>query len=167
MQIKKKFKNLLTIIIPRHIHRAGEIIDKINNLNLKTVLHSSNLNNLNNVDIYLVDTFGETNKFYSIGCPVFLGKSIVKTGGQNPLEAARFGARILHGPNTDNFKDVYKLLKKLNISIKIKTPEQLATSINFKKNKRAGKKIKNIGEKILKKTINELDYLINNELKKT
>ena len=40
-------------------------------------------------------------------------------------------------------------------------------SINFKKNKRAGKKIKNIGEKILKKTINELDYLINNELKKT
>ena len=165
--LKKKFKNLLTIIIPRHIHRAGEIIDKINNLNLKTVLHSSNLNNLNNVDIYLVDTFGETNKFYSIGCPVFLGKSIAKIGGQNPLEAARFGARILHGPNTDNFKDVYKLLKTLNISKKIKTPEQLATSINFKNNKRAGKKIKNIGEKILKKTINELDYLINNELKKT
>ena len=167
IKIKKRFKNLLTIIIPRHIHRAGEIIDKINSLNLKTVLHSSNLNNLNNVDIYLVDTFGETNKFYSIGCPVFLGKSIAKIGGQNPLEAARFGARILHGPNTDNFKDVYKLLKTLNISKKIKTPEQLATSINFKKNKRAGKKIKNIGEKILKKTINELDYLINNELKKT
>ena len=73
----------------------------------------------------------------------------------------------MHGPNTDNFQDVYKLLKTLNISKKIKTPEQLATSINFKKNKRAGKKIKNIGEKILKKTINELDYLINNELKKT
>ena len=51
----------------------------------------------------------------------FLGGSIIKRGGQNPLEAARFGAKILHGPNTDNFTDVYKLLKSLNISKKIKS----------------------------------------------
>ena len=61
-------------------------------------------------------------------------------------------AKIFHGPNIDNFKDVYKLLKSLNISKKINTPKQLASSINFfKKNKNIGKKIKNIGEKILKK----------------
>ena len=35
---------------------------------------------------------------------------MIKRGGQNPLEAARYGARILHGPNIDNFKDVYKTL---------------------------------------------------------
>ena len=167
IEIKKKIKNLLTVIIPRHIHRTKEIINKIENLNLKVVRHSSNFKNLKNVDIYLVDTFGETNKFHSIGCPVFLGKSIIKGGGQNPLEAARFGSRILHGPNIENFKDVYKLLKVFNISKKIKTSKQLASSIIFKKNKRAGIKIKNIGKKILKKTINELDYLISNEFKKT
>ena len=44
---------------------------------------------------------------------------MIKHGGQNPLEAARFGAKIFHGPNIDNFKDVYKLLKSLNISKKI------------------------------------------------
>ena len=167
LKLKKKITNLLTIIIPRHIHRANEITNEIKNLNLKIALHSSKPKNLKNVDIYLVDTFGETKKFHQIGNTVFLGGSIIKRGGQNPLEATRLGAKILHGPNTDNFKDVYKHLKLLNISKKINTPLQLASSIVFKKNKNSGKKIKQIGKKILKKTINELDNLINNEYKKT
>ena len=167
LKLKKKITNLLTIIIPRHIHRANEITNELKNLNLKIALHSSKPKNLKNVDIYLVDTFGETKKFHQIGNTVFLGGSIIKRGGQNPLEAARLGAKILHGPNTDNFKDVYKHLKLLNISKKINTPLQLASSIIFKKNKNSGKKIKQIGKKILKKTINELDNLINNEYKKT
>ena len=167
LKLKKKITNLLTIIIPRHIHRANEITNEIKNLNLKIALHSSKPKNLKNVDIYLVDTFGETKKFHQIGNTVFLGGSIIKRGGQNPLEATRLGAKILHGPNTDNFKDVYKHLKLLNISKKINTPLQLASSIIFKKNKNSGKKIKQIGKKILKKTINELNKLINNEYKKT
>ena len=167
LKLKKKITNLLTIIIPRHIHRANEITNQIKNLNLKIALHSSKPKKLKNVDIYLVDTFGETKKFHQIGNTVFLGGSIIKRGGQNPLEATRLGAKILHGPNTDNFKDVYKHLKLLNISKKINTPLQLASSIIFKKNKNSGKKIKQIGKKILKKTINELDNLINNEYKKT
>ena len=165
IELKKKFKNLLTIIIPRHIHRSKEIVKEIKSHGLNCACHSSNKKNLKNVDIYIVDTFGETKKFHKIGSSVFLGGSIINRGGQNPLEAARFGAKIFHGPNIDNFKDVYKLLKKLKISKKIKTPKELASSIFFKKNKRLGLKIKNIGEKILKKTIKELDYLIINELK--
>ena len=98
---------------------------------------------------------------------MFLGGSIINRGGQNPLEAARYGAKILHGPNVDNFLDIYKLLKILKVSKKIKTPKELAQSISFIKNKNIGKKINNIGEKILKKTIKELDSQIYNELKKT
>ena len=123
--------------------------------------------NLKNTDIYIVDTFGETKKFHKIGYSVFLGGSIIKRGGQNPLEAARYGAKILHGPNIDNFKDIYKLLRSFKVSKKISTTRQLVSSITFKKNKNIGIKIKNIGVIILKKTIKELDNLINNELKKT
>ena len=167
LELKSFYKNLITIIIPRHVHRVREIISDIENLNLKYQLHSSNLKSLKNVDIYIVDTFGETKKFHKIGSSVFLGGSIINRGGQNPLEAARFGARILHGPNISNFKDIYKLLKLNNASKRIRSPKQLASSIIFKRNKTIGNKIKNIGEKILKKTIKELDYLIKNELKKT
>jgi len=167
LELKKKIKNLITIIIPRHVHRSEEIKKSIEKLGLNVEIHSSNKKNLKNTDIYLVDTFGETKKFHKIASTVFLGGSIINRGGQNPLEAARYGAKILHGTNTDNFKDVYKLLKSLNVSRIIYTPNQLASSITFKKNKNIGIKIKKIGDKILKKTIKEIDSLITNEFKKT
>ena len=167
IELKNKINNLTTIIIPRHIHRVKKIISEIRKLNLKVTSHSSKIKNLKNTDIYIVDTFGETKKFHKIGCSVFLGGSIIKRGGQNPLEAARFGARILHGPFIDNFKDVYKLLKSFNVSKKISTPKQLASLITFRKNERIGPRIDKIGAIILKKTIKELDNLINNEFKKT
>ena len=167
IQLRKKIKNLITIIIPRHIHRSEEITSKIKNLGLKVSKHSAKPRSLKDTDIYIVDTFGETKKFHKIGSSVFLGGSIIDRGGQNPLEAARFGAKILHGPNTDNFKDVYKLLKSLNVSKKILTPKKLSSSITFRKNKIIGNKIKDIGQNILKKTIKELDYFIIDEFKKT
>ena len=167
IELKKKIKNLITIIIPRHVHRAKEIIFDLEKLGLKIISHSSKNINLKKADIYIVDTFGETKKFHRLGGSVFLGGSIIKRGGQNPLEAARYGTRILHGPNIDNFKDVYRLLKNLKVSKKIKTPKELAKLVTFKKNKKIGIKIKKIGEKILKKTIKELDDLIDDEFKKT
>ena len=167
IELKKKVKSLLTIIIPRHVHRVKEIKSKLENLNLKVITHSSNKENLKNIDIYIVDTFGETKKFHKIGCSVFLGGSVINRGGQNPLEAARYGAKILHGPNVNNFKDIYKTLLELKVSKKINTSKELASQIIFKRNKNLGDKIKKIGVKILKKTINDLDKLINNEFKKT
>ena len=167
MELKKRVKNLITIIIPRHIHRVAEIVSEVKNLNLKSTCHSSKLKSLKNIDIYIVDTFGETKKFHKVGSSIFFGGSIIKRGGQNPLEAARFGAKILHGPNIDNFKDVYKLLKSFGISKRISTSKELASSIIFKKNKYTGIKIKNMGAKILKKTIKELDYFISDDFKKT
>ena len=167
IELKKKIKNLLTILIPRHIHRAQEIKSELENLRLNVTNHSLNTKNLKNIDIYIVDTFGETKQFHKVGTSVFIGGSIINRGGQNPLEAARYGARILHGPNVDNFKDVYKDLSNLKISKKITTPRELASAIIFKRNKKLGDRIKKIGVKILKETINDLDKLIKNEFKKT
>ena len=167
LQLIKKVKNLLTIIIPRHVHRAKEIKSKLESLKLNVINHSSNKKDLKNADIYIVDTFGETKKFHKFGCSVFIGGSIINRGGQNPLEAARYGARILHGPNINNFKDVYKTLSNLKISKKINNSKELASQIIFRRNKNQGDKIKKIGVKILKETINDLDKLIKNEFKKT
>ena len=167
IELKKQNKNLITIIIPRHVHRTEKIVRDIQNLGLNIALHSSNNSNLKDKDIYIVDTFGETKKFHKIASSVFFGGSIISRGGQNPLEAARFGARILHGPNVDNFKDVYKLLKFLKISKQINSPKKLASLISFKKNKHKTLKIKKIGRKIFNKTVIEIDNLINNEFKKT
>ena len=162
--LKKKVKNMITIIIPRHINRVNQIISQINELGLNAISRRSNKKKLDNIDIYLVDTFGESKKFYKFATTVFLGGSIIKRGGQNPLEPARFGAKILHGPNIDNFRDVYKYLNQLKISSSINSPQQCANSIIFKKNMKKVKKMKYLGTTILKKTLNELDKSIHNEI---
>jgi len=164
---KRKYTDLITIIIPRHVHRVREIVSELEKLKLKVNIHSLRPKNLKNTDIYIVDTFGETKKFHKLGASVFLGGSIINRGGQNPLEAARYGAKILHGPFVSNFTDIYKLLKSNKISKKINTASQLSKEITFNKNVQSGFKIKNIGEKILKKTIKVLDKHIFNEFKKT
>ena len=167
IQLRKKIKNLLTIIIPRHIHRVPQIILDLQKFNLNISQHTSKIKDLSKTDIYLVDTYGETQKFFKLSSSVFLGGSIIKRGGQNPLEPARYGAKIFHGPNVDNFKDVYKLLKSLKISKQIKTYNSLANSIRFKKPINKATKIDKIGKIILKRTINEIDFQIKNEIKKT
>ena len=162
--LKKKYKNLITVIIPRHIHRVKQITDQLEELNINVVNHSSNPKSLKNTDIYLVDTFGENKYFYQIAATVFLGGSIIKHGGQNPLEPARFGAKILHGPNIENFKEVYSYLEKLKISQKIKGPAQLTKQVTFKKNMKKVLKINYLGKMIFNKTIKKLDKYIYNEI---
>ena len=162
--LKKKNKNIITIIIPRHINRVNQIISQINELGLNVISRSSNKRKLKNIDIFVVDTFGESKKFYKFATTVFLGGSIIKKGGQNPLEPAQFGTKILHGPNIDNFKDVYKYLNQLKISAKVNSPQECANSIIFRKNMKKAKKMKYLGTTILKKTLNELDKSIHNEI---
>jgi len=160
--LKKKNKNIITIIIPRHINRVYEIIEQLKKLKLNIITRSSRNKKLDNIDIFIVDTFGESKKFYKIATSVFLGGSIISRGGQNPLEPARFGTKILHGPYVGNFKEVYRYLDKLRISSKVKTPSQCANSIIFKKNMKKVKKMKILGKNILKNTLNELDKSIHN-----
>jgi len=160
--LKRKIKNLITIIIPRHINRTNEIISNIANLNLKVTCHSKKPKNLGNTDIYLVDAYGESRKFYEIAKTVFLGGSLINRGGQNPLEAARYGAKILHGKNIKNFDDIYKYLKKLNFSRSINNSEELASSIDFKFSNNRKFKIQKMGNKILEQTTKEINLLIKN-----
>ena len=129
LRLKEKIPNALTIIIPRHIDRSQNIKKDIEKLNLKLHLHSSNEKIDKKTDIYLVDTFGETKLFLNLFKIVFLGGSIMGHGGQNPLEAARLGCKVIHGKNIANFKEVYSLLNKKKISRKISTINQAESEI--------------------------------------
>ena len=165
-KLKIKYKDLLTIIIPRHIHRTREIINEIKKLDLKIHLHDSKKKIDKKTDIYLVNTFGQTKSFFKICKTVFLGGSIISHGGQNPLEAVRYGCKILHGPHVWNFDEIYTLLKKYNISSKILNSKQLNLKvdkmIDDKNNsKNLELKLKYYSHKILHSTLNEINIYIN------
>ena len=165
-KLKIKYKNLLTVIIPRHIHRTKKIIKEIKELNLKIHLHDSRKKIDEETDIYLVNSFGQTQSFFKACKTVFLGGSIIEHGGQNPLEAAKYGCQILHGPNVWNFKEIYNLLEVHGVSNKITTTKQLSLKVeqifNSKKNsKKLQLKIKILGNKILESTLNEINFYMN------
>ena len=162
-KLKNKYKNLLTIIIPRHIQRSNNIINEIENLDLKVQKRSAGNKIGKNTDVYLVDSYGESKSFYKICKTVFLGGSLINHGGQNPLESARLGCKILHGPNVQNFSEVYNFLEKNNLSSKFHNTDQL---VNLIKKSFAAKtnftnktiKLKKMGSYILNKTFTEINY---------
>jgi len=135
-------------------------------LNLK--VHTDNSKNKVNkdTDIYLVNSYGRTKSFFRICKTVFLGGSMIGHGGQNPLEATRYGCKILHGPNIWNFDEIYGLLNKHNVSKQINNFNQMTYNIDkifrYKNNSKNIKSIiKNLGNKILSSTIKEVNFFIN------
>ncbi len=165
LELKNKYKKFISIIIPRHVNRAESIKNDLENLKLKVHLHSSKINIENDTDIYLVDTYGETKSFLNMCKVVYLGGSIIRRGGQNPLEAARSGCKVIHGSNVDNFKEIYALLNNIGVSskingvkdAKIKIIKNLKTNVKQKKNI---VKINQLGRKILNSINLEIRNLI-------
>ena len=162
--------HILQIIIPRHIERIDKITADLKKLRLKIVL-SSELNTLNDTtDILLINSYGEALKFYNISKYVFIGKSLlkslIKNGGQNPIEAARLGCKIFHGPFISNFEETYEYLKKLNVTKEINNSDELGLLLveefqNDKaKNQEVTKKIEDYGENILNNVITEIKAYI-------
>ena len=161
IKLKKKYKNLLTIVIPRHVSRVKLIENELNNLNLKVHLDQPPKKISANTDIYLVNSYGKTKSFYKECKNVFLGGSLIKHGGQNPLEAVRYGCKVFHGPNISNFREIYEFLKNKNFSSKIANHQNLTNllSLNFKKkiqHKKIVKTLHLIGKNILNKTYKEI-----------
>jgi len=168
-ELKKKYKNLLTIIIPRHVERVDSIISELKKLNLIIHTHLPKKKINKNTDIYIVNSYGKTKSFYNYCKNVFLGGSLINHGGQNPLEPARYGCNIIHGPNVDNFNEIYKFLNQNKMSKNISNQNEMLNILDnlFTKKistKKIQKKINIIGKNILKTTYQEINLLLKNEI---
>ena len=162
LKIRKKLKNLLTIIIPRHIERSEKIKIELEKLGLKVFLHSNQKKIDFDTDIYLVNAYDKTKFFFNKCKNVFLGGSLINHGGQNPLEAARYDCNILHGPNIQNFNEIYQFLKEKNASYQVKNINEFCKILSkLLSSKKPYKKIKTdidiLGENILNKTLKKIN----------
>jgi 3-deoxy-D-manno-octulosonic-acid transferase len=111
-RLRAKIPTLLTVIAPRHPDR-GESIAEIGKVSGLTVaLRSRGELPKRDVDVYIADTVGELGLVYRIAPIVFMGGSLATHGGQNPIEAIRLGAAVLHGPCVWNFAEIYSTLDK-------------------------------------------------------
>ena len=170
LNLRKTYKDLITIIIPRHINRCIEIRDLCNKHKLSSqVLNDKELIK-DNCEIIIINSFGALSKFYNYSKSVFIGKSMIKklekVSGQNPIEAAKLKCKIYHGPYVYNFKEIYDLLKSYKISEEINGEKDLCEKLSrdLKNSEDDENKttdiINDLGQKILENTTKEINKLL-------
>jgi 3-deoxy-D-manno-octulosonic-acid transferase len=109
-RLKHSFPGLLTILVPRHPERGASIAGIARGAGLTFAQRSLGELPDRATEIYVADTLGELGMIYRLAPIVFIGGSLVGHGGQNPIEAAKLGAAILHGPHVWNFAEIYSVL---------------------------------------------------------
>lgn len=132
-QVHQRLKSLqvglLTLIIPRHPDRGEEVATRLRGQGQDVSLRSNGDAIRPETDIYVADTMGEMGLFFRIAGVVFMGKSLVPLGGQNPLEAARLDCAIVHGPHMMNFEDISERFNKTGAALQVADGEALFSAV--------------------------------------
>lgn len=124
--------SLLTIIAPRRWERGVEIVEAARARGLTAALRSQESEPRRDVDVYIVDGVGELGLiFRSVGV-VLMGKSLLPGGGgQNPIEPAKLGCAILHGPYVENFTEAYGELAATKAAARVTDAASLARAAQY------------------------------------
>ncbi len=173
LRLREIFKDIKTIIAPRHIVRIKQIKYLCEKLNLNFQVLNKEDQIQEDKELIIVNSFGILNNFYKFSKSVFIGKSLIKKlkndSGQNPIDAAKFGCKIYHGPYVYNFEEIYKILEKHKISKKIENIDDLANYITDDFNMQTfqqgnTKLIEELGNQTLINTIKNINNHILNEI---
>lgn len=125
--LKPAFPDLLTVIVPRHPQRGGEIADMARNAGIAPALRSAGQKP---GEIYIADTLGELGVFFRLCKNVVMGGSFVDIGGHNVIEPAQAGAVILSGPFIRNFITIMEDFRASGALIQLKGAGELAAQLS-------------------------------------
>lgn len=115
---------LKLLIAPRHIDRVSSIVDELQNNEFTVSLRSKMLDEPSS-NIVILDTIGELKSVYAAADMVFIGKSLLEKGGQNPLEPASWGKPAVFGPHMQNFRDIAAMLLKAEGAVQVNDAVEL------------------------------------------
>jgi 3-deoxy-D-manno-octulosonic-acid transferase len=128
-RLRQAFPGLLTIVVPRHVQRGRGIYDLAARYGLASALRSLRQIPDARTEVYVADTMGELGMVYRLAPIVFMGGSLVEHGGQNPIEAVKLGAAVLHGPHVWNFAEIYAALDASRGAAEVGDGERLVSQI--------------------------------------
>ncbi|MGO2274331.1 lipid IV(A) 3-deoxy-D-manno-octulosonic acid transferase [Pseudoalteromonas nigrifaciens] len=123
----EKQPNALLIIAPRHPEQFDKVADLLTQSTLSFSRRSNN--NYNNENVLLADTLGELQYLYGAANVSFIGGSLIRRGGHNPLESAAFSVGVISGAHTYNFDHIYPELIKLKGAIVVDNADELTQQL--------------------------------------
>lgn len=108
--LRARWPQMLTLLAPRHPDRAADLANQARARGLRVALRSETEWPPADVDVFIIDRLGELGLWYRVSPIAFIGGTLVPVGGHNPLEAARLGCAVIHGPYVRNALDAYNKL---------------------------------------------------------
>lgn len=131
----------LLVLAPRHPERWDEVADLLGGRGLE-IVRRSRLGRLDeesdtetgaapgssDVDVLLLDSLGELASVYRGATLVFVGGTLVPSGGHNPLEPAVFGRPIVVGPSLENFREIATAFDRTEAWRRVEDVEGLANA---------------------------------------
>lgn len=135
LEVRKNVANLRLILVPRHKERFDEV-SRLVIASGVPLLRRSQLDSCGSfrsatesVPVILLDTIGELSACWGLADIAFVGGSFVNRGGQNMIEPAAYGACVMFGPNTWNFRDIVECFREDSACIELEAPEQLLPTL--------------------------------------
>jgi 3-deoxy-D-manno-octulosonic-acid transferase len=128
-RIQQQFPEAIMVLAPRHPERFEKVAGLITSAGL--VLQRRSLwkpPQPITSGIFLLDSMGELAGVYALADVAFVGGSLVPTGGHNILEPAQYGATILVGPHTFNFREIVSIFEQGG-AVKIVNAETLGPQL--------------------------------------
>ena len=117
-EVLKRVPQAVLVLAPRHPEHFGDVARRVN-ADLRLVKASEiraqgGPGHLEPRTVVLLDTVGDLAAVYGLGDVAFVGGSLVRKGGHNPLEPARFGVPVVVGPSFENFREIVENLEAEN-----------------------------------------------------
>ncbi len=124
--LKNTYGDLILMLAPRHPERFDEVADLLSHQKLRSIKKTKIKmgQKSNHHDIILLDTIGELSKLYSIGTIIFVGGSLVSTGGHNVLEPVAYKKAVIFGPHMDNFSEISRCLRESGGGFQVDNQEE-------------------------------------------
>jgi len=119
-----KSTDMLSILAPRHASSSRILARLLDDAGLRWTFKSNHdKDQAKNIDVVIVDTFGELFYLYGASDVAFVGGSLVDLGGQNILEPLAWGIPTMHGPYMENFAWALEVVGAF--TIKVSSPGEL------------------------------------------
>ena len=124
--------DLFLVLVPRHPERAEAVEKMLESEKFayrrRTALNGCSAPIFQVGEVLLVDTVGELMALYALSDAIFVGGSLVPTGGHNLLEPAAVGVASIFGPHMTNFREIAGLVLQYGAGIQVETPTGLVDS---------------------------------------
>jgi 3-deoxy-D-manno-octulosonic-acid transferase len=129
LRLRSRFPDLFLVLVPRHFERSREVGRELEARGLKFAYRSETMSHTQLepgvIDCLIVNTTGELRYFYEHATVIFIGKSLVAQGGQNPIEPGALGKAMVFGPNMQNFAEVAHGFLEQNGAVQARNPAEL------------------------------------------